>query len=90
MRSMAFVSIACLAASLGVVAADDPKQLQDLTAVIALNGKPCGGICGLVGVRPLGHVGVFGVNLIHIHATMSRTCRGVNVLERCGDGGARY
>ena len=28
--------------SLGVVAADDPKQRQDLTAVIALNGKPCG------------------------------------------------
>jgi hypothetical protein len=30
------------AASLGVDAADDPKQREDLTAVIALNAKPCG------------------------------------------------
>ena len=34
---------AALAISSGAcLAADDPKQLQDLTAVIALNGKPCG------------------------------------------------
>ena len=42
MRPIAIASIACLAASLGAVAADDPKQRQDLTAVIALNGKACG------------------------------------------------
>ena len=29
-------------ASLAVIAADDPKQRQDLTAVIALQGQPCG------------------------------------------------
>jgi hypothetical protein len=33
---------ACIVVSLGVAAADDPKQREDLTAVIALNGKPCG------------------------------------------------
>lgn len=33
---------ACVVVSLGVAAADDPKQRQDLAAVIALNGKPCG------------------------------------------------
>ena len=33
--------IACLAATL-VAAADDPKQKEDLAAVIALQGKPCG------------------------------------------------
>ena len=33
---------ACVVVSLGVVAANDPKQRQDLAAVIALNGKPCG------------------------------------------------
>lgn len=31
-----------LATPLGVHAADDPRQRQDLAAVIALNGKPCG------------------------------------------------
>ena len=35
------LAIACLGASIAV-AADDPKQLQDLAAVIALQGKPCG------------------------------------------------
>lgn len=33
---------ASVVVSLGVVAADDPKQREDLAAVIALNGKPCG------------------------------------------------
>ena len=36
------VSILCACASAAALAADDPKQRQDLTAVIALNGKPCG------------------------------------------------
>jgi hypothetical protein len=36
------LSILCACASLAASAADDPKQRQDLTAVIALNGKPCG------------------------------------------------
>jgi hypothetical protein len=31
-----------LAAALPLAAADDAKQRQDLTAVIALQGKPCG------------------------------------------------
>ena len=30
------------------LAADDPKQLQDLTSVIALNGKPCGEVVSYV------------------------------------------
>ncbi len=38
----AALCIACALAAPGVVGADDPKQRQDLTAVIALNGKPCG------------------------------------------------
>ena len=41
MKSIA-VSILCACASLAANAADDPKQRQDLTAVIALNAKPCG------------------------------------------------
>ena len=36
------LSILCACASLAAVAADDAKQRQDLTAVIALQGKPCG------------------------------------------------
>jgi len=34
--------IAGVALSLSAAAADDPKKRQDLTAVIALQGKPCG------------------------------------------------
>jgi len=30
------------------IAADDPKQKQDLTAVIALDGKPCGEVVSYV------------------------------------------
>ncbi len=30
------------------IAADDPKQRQDLTAVIALQGKPCGEVVSYV------------------------------------------
>ncbi len=36
------ISILCACTSLCAVAADDAKQRQDLTAVIALQGKPCG------------------------------------------------
>ena len=39
-RALIIVAFACLAAS--AIAADDPKQRQDLQAVIALQGKPCG------------------------------------------------
>ncbi|HEX3062628.1 MAG TPA: hypothetical protein VHP55_08140 [Usitatibacter sp.] len=35
------VLAACLAVTVAV-AADDPKQKEDLAAVIALQGKPCG------------------------------------------------
>jgi hypothetical protein len=41
--------IAMLAAALAAtaaLAADDPKQKQDLAAVIALQGKPCGEVVG--------------------------------------------
>ena len=41
--------IAVLALSFGMAAAaDDPKQRQDLTAVIALQGKPCGEVVSYV------------------------------------------
>jgi hypothetical protein len=40
----ASAALATLAAS----AADDPKQRQDLTAVIALQGKPCGEVVSYV------------------------------------------
>ena len=36
---------ACLAAAVAF-AADDPKQKEDLAAVIALQGKPCGEVVG--------------------------------------------
>jgi hypothetical protein len=42
------VVIACLGASLSAAAADDPKQREDLTAVIALQGKPCGEVVSYV------------------------------------------
>ena len=42
------VSILCVAASFAAAAADDPKQRQDLTAVIALQGKPCGEVVSYV------------------------------------------
>jgi hypothetical protein len=38
----AALCIACAFVTSGVLGADDPRQRQDLTAVIALNGKPCG------------------------------------------------
>ena len=41
MKSLA-IATACLAVVLAATAADDPKQREDLTAVIALQGKPCG------------------------------------------------
>ena len=41
-RTRFVTSIACAALSLAAIAADDPKKRQDLSAVIALQGKPCG------------------------------------------------
>lgn len=40
--------VAPLAAAGIALAADDPKQRQDLTAVIALQGKPCGEVVSFV------------------------------------------
>ena len=40
-RASLIVAILSVGAS-AALAADDPKQKQDLTAVIALQGKPCG------------------------------------------------
>jgi hypothetical protein len=40
-RATYAIAVACLGAS-AVLAADDPKQRQDLAAVIALQGMPCG------------------------------------------------
>ena len=44
---MRFFAALLLAASVAY-AADDPKQKQDLTAVIALQGKPCGEVVSYV------------------------------------------
>ena len=41
-------TLAIVIVPLAVLAAADPKQLQDLTAVIALNGKPCGEVVSYV------------------------------------------
>lgn len=45
-RSLATFALVLM--PLAVLAAADPKQLQDLTAVIALNGKPCGEVVSYV------------------------------------------
>jgi hypothetical protein len=45
-RTALAASIICL--PLVVIAADDPKQRQDLTAVIAIQGKPCGEVVSYV------------------------------------------
>jgi hypothetical protein len=50
-RSHAPAIALALAASLAGLAAhgaDDPKERQDLTAVIALNGQPCGEVVSYV------------------------------------------
>ena len=47
MKTTALAILAACAA-LAATAADDPKQRQDLTAVIALNGKPCGEVVSYV------------------------------------------
>jgi len=47
MGRIALVVSAAFAAA-AALAADDPKQRQDLTAVIALHGKPCGEVVSYV------------------------------------------
>ena len=42
------LSILSVLASLAASGADDAKQRQDLTAVIALQGKPCGEVASYV------------------------------------------
>ena len=46
MTRLLVIVAGCIA--LNVLAADDPKQRQDLTAVIALQGKPCGEVVSYV------------------------------------------
>jgi hypothetical protein len=41
-------TMAIFAISLAATAADDAKQKEDLSAVIALNGQPCGGVVSYV------------------------------------------
>jgi hypothetical protein len=45
---MKAIAIAVTTVSLVALAADDAKQRQDLTAVIALQGKPCGEVVSYV------------------------------------------
>ena len=47
-RTPFVLSIAWAALSLAAIAADDPKKRQDLSAVIALQGKPCGEVVSYV------------------------------------------
>jgi hypothetical protein len=42
MKTFAIAALT-LSATLCALAADDPKQREDLTSVLALNGKPCAG-----------------------------------------------
>jgi len=46
------IALLVLASAQAVLAADDPKQRQDLTAVIALQGKPCGEVTSYVVQAP--------------------------------------
>jgi len=46
-RAAFTLAISFLGASIAI-AADDPKQRQDLSAVIALQGKPCGEVVSYV------------------------------------------
>ena len=46
MRTLSIIAICGI--SLAATAADDPKQKEDLSAVIALNGQPCGGVVSYV------------------------------------------
>jgi len=49
MRRIVFVVAAvAMGVSLAVLAADNPKQREDLAAVIALHGKPCGEVVSYV------------------------------------------
>lgn len=48
MNKTAIAVLIFLGASYTAIAADDPKQRQDLTAVIALQGKPCGEVVSYV------------------------------------------
>ena len=49
MRRIVFVVAAvAMGVSLAVLAADNPKQREDLAAVIALQGKPCGEVVSYV------------------------------------------
>ena len=49
MKRIAFIlSIAWIVLAPAAPAADDPKKLQDLSAVIALQGKPCGEVVSYV------------------------------------------
>lgn len=48
MTKVALVLVWGLFVTLAVGAAEDPKQLQDLSAVIALQGKPCGEVVSYV------------------------------------------
>ena len=40
--------VICMLLAFTAAAADDPKQRQDLSAVIALQGKPCGEVVSYV------------------------------------------
>lgn len=42
------LSLACAVLPLAASAADDPKKREDLSAVIALQGKPCGEVVSYV------------------------------------------
>lgn len=46
MNRVFIIIAACIAMS--ALAADDPKQRQDLAAVIALHGQPCGEVVSYV------------------------------------------
>ena len=46
-RAAVLIFAACCGAS-AALADDDPKQRQDLSAVIALQGKPCGEVVSYV------------------------------------------
>jgi len=48
MKRTALIPLLCASLSLAALAADDPKQREDLTAVITLHGKACGEVVSYV------------------------------------------
>ena len=75
-RSIALVSLVCAAAlcASGTLAADDAATRRDLSAVIALQGLPCGEVISVKTQGENDHVATCK-NGIHYHVFLNSTGR---------------